>query len=164
MPRNTQRTKRYNAALYASRVRMGLCRNCGRRKPRSGHVSCRPCGKRMAAHYAARKERILAQQRDYVAKVRAEVIKAYGGKCACCGEKRPEFLTIDHVNGDGAAHRKKLGHAGHVICLFARRNGYPKTLRVLCMNCNFSYGVRGYCPHQKGARDVKRRRNVQVRR
>lgn len=38
---------------------------------------------------------------------------------------------------------------GWVITLWLKKNNYPPGFRVLCMNCNFSLGMRGYCPHQK---------------
>lgn len=45
-------------------------------------------------------------------RLRAEVIAAYGGRCACCGEATPEFLSIDHVNNDGAQHRREINGGG----------------------------------------------------
>jgi hypothetical protein len=80
-------------------------------------------------------------------KVKFETIDAYGGKCVCCKEDEIEFLTIDHIFGDGAEERKKYG-AGSGIYRHLRRNGYPKDRhRLLCWNCNSSIGVYGYCPH-----------------
>ena len=38
-----------------------------------------------------------------------KVFDHYGWVCACCGEAEPLFLTIDHVNNDGADVEKKLG-------------------------------------------------------
>jgi hypothetical protein len=38
--------------------------------------------------------------------IREDVIAAYGGRCACCGEFERDFLTLDHVNNDGAEHRR----------------------------------------------------------
>jgi hypothetical protein len=68
--------------------------------------------------------------------------------CSCCGEKHLDFLTIDHTNHDGKAHRKKVGVGGLYTWLI--KNNFPTNLnlRVLCMNCNFAtrYGVR--CPHE----------------
>lgn len=36
------------------------------------------------------------------------VIDAYGGSCVCCGETAFEFLSIDHLKGNGAAHRRAV--------------------------------------------------------
>lgn len=73
--------------------------------------------------------------------------------CACCGAKQVEFLTIDHIHGGGAKHRRSLGGgslSGGASKLYSwlRRNGFPEGYRVLCQNCNFSRGVFGYCPHE----------------
>lgn len=33
------------------------------------------------------------------------------------------------------------------IYRWLKQQGFPTGFRVLCMNCNFSYGLHGYCPH-----------------
>jgi len=69
-------------------------------------------------------------------------------KCACPGCNTPpnmEFLAIDHVNQDGAAHRKAVGRGS--VYRDIERRGYPPGYRVLCHNCNASYYYYGYCPH-----------------
>jgi hypothetical protein len=83
------------------------------------------------------KERTRRNAREYRAKIRAEVIAAYGSKCSCsgCDIVDPRFLTLDHVNDDGAEHRKLL-NAGSQVYLWAKRNGYPDSLRLFCWNCN----------------------------
>ncbi len=40
---------------------------------------------------------------------REKVFNHYGKKCACCGESIYEFLTIDHINNDGAKHKRERG-------------------------------------------------------
>ena len=74
--------------------------------------------------------------------LRIQVIHAYGGPCcACCGELQLEFLSIDHINSDGAAHRKQISTttnmAGYNFYLWLRRNNYPLGFQVLCMNCQY---------------------------
>lgn len=69
-------------------------------------------------------------------------------RCSCCGETTLEFLTIDHVNKDGGQERKK-SHGGGKIHRKIIKEGWPDIYRVLCFNCNCSYGFFGYCPHQK---------------
>lgn len=76
-----------------------------------------------------------------------EVLAHYGGVCACCGEHRYEFLSIDHPNNDGAAHRRSINMAS--LRHWLKRQGFPPGYRVLCMNCNFARGRFGYCPHEK---------------
>jgi hypothetical protein len=70
--------------------------------------------------------------------------------CACpgCGESRFEFLTIDHINGNGNKHRKITGRGSHFY-LWLARNNFPDGFRVLCYNCNCSRGHLGYCPHER---------------
>ena len=82
-------------------------------------------------------------------KARLEVINHYGGKCACCGESRYEFLAIDHINGGGTALRRTKKQSSDQIVWEIRREGFPNIYRVLCHNCNQALGVYGYCPHNK---------------
>lgn len=83
--------------------------------------------------------------------VRLAALKAYSKDliCDCCSEKNVEFLTIDHINGNGNKYRKKIGGGSGAIYRWLRDNNYPKGFRVLCMNCNYSIGIYGYCPHKR---------------
>jgi|ERR1043166_2999542 5-methylcytosine-specific restriction endonuclease McrA len=83
-------------------------------------------------------------------KMRQATIEAYGGKCVCCNESGIEFLTLDHVNNDGHEHRKKLIGTGSMsLYRWARDNGYPNSLQLLCYNCNIGkYKNGGTCPHE----------------
>jgi hypothetical protein len=77
------------------------------------------------------------------AKLRKEVIDHYGSECVCCGETIREFLSIDHINGGGNAHRKEIKASGINLYRWLKRNDYPKGFRVLCMNCNWAIGIYG---------------------
>ena len=80
-------------------------------------------------------------------RLKVEVLREYGGKCECCGTSYYEFLSVDHINGDGATHRKEL--RGRNLYRWLKMNGWPKeNFRLLCMNCNFALGKIGWCPHQ----------------
>ena len=79
--------------------------------------------------------------------VRQIVIMAYGGKCACCGEDRYEFLAIDHKNGGGNAHRRSTGN--HIMTNWLFKNGFPDGFQVLCHNCNMAKAFYGKCPHER---------------
>jgi hypothetical protein len=88
----------------------------------------------------------------YHAKLRVEAIAAYGGVCKCCPEDRPdravlEFLSIDHMNNDGAAHRRLIGSGN--IYRWLKKNNYPSGFQVLCHGCNLAKAFYGICPHQK---------------
>ena len=88
----------------------------------------------------------------YRQKLKAGVIAAYGGKCWCCGESHQDFLTLDHLNNDGKAHRmalngKNVGNAR--VYRWLRDNGYPRGYGVACFNCNISRSLFGSCPHRR---------------
>ena len=71
-------------------------------------------------------------------------------KCNCCGERHIEFLSIDHVNNDGAEHRRTQQH-GMVFYTWIKRNNFPTGFQILCFNCNWSKAVdkEHLCIHQK---------------
>ena len=78
--------------------------------------------------------------------LRVEVLDRYGRSCVCCGETREEFLTIDHINGGGRKHVQEIG----LLYRWLKKHHWPtEGFRVLCMNCNFSRGRYGYCPHER---------------
>jgi hypothetical protein len=86
-------------------------------------------------------------------RLKAELIAAYGGQCACCGEPNPGFLTIDHIFNDGHVERAAFPKGGGSHHLYERlkKRGYPKDrYQLLCFNCNmgkaFNHGV---CPHKE---------------
>ena len=90
-------------------------------------------------------------------RLKNQTFAAYGGKCACCGEMRIEFLAIHHKNGGGGQHRKILKRWGHNFYRWLRQQGFPEEYQVLCHNCNCAKGFYGYCPHEEerdGAKDI----------
>ncbi|MBA7662760.1 hypothetical protein ES703_70793 [subsurface metagenome] len=71
--------------------------------------------------------------------------------CACCGESDIRFLSIDHINGNGNQHRKKIGcTSGENFYRWLIREGMPEGYQVLCYNCNMARAFYGTCPHQLG--------------
>ena len=80
------------------------------------------------------------------------VMDKYGGKCSCCGENRSEFLSIDHINGNGNQHRKQI--VGKIYP-WLKRNKFPPGFQVLCHNCNMSKEWNSICPHKRD-KDGKR--------
>ena len=86
-------------------------------------------------------------------RLRAQVIAGYGGKCGCCGEAEPVFLTLDHVNNDGAELRRTCAYHRTVHRLYRRiiEEGFPSDYQILCANCNHGrYRNGGICPHKTG--------------
>jgi len=88
--------------------------------------------------------------REYWRQRRHEAIMAYGGyECRCCGETEPVFLTIDHINNDGAEHRKEIGQSNSNLLTWLRKHDYPNGFQVLCFNCNIGKSINdGICPHK----------------
>lgn len=71
-------------------------------------------------------------------------------KCACCGEDKIEFLSIDHINGGGNKHRKEINRkSGRWFYKWLCENNLPEGYRVLCHNCNMCIGMYGYCAHNE---------------
>ena len=83
--------------------------------------------------------------------VKREVLTHYGnGIAACvkCAFDNIDALTIDHMNDDGAAHRRTLGggrNYGGGFYYWLRARGFPVGYQTLCFNCN-------------GIKEVERRR------
>lgn len=87
--------------------------------------------------------------REYWRGLRNAALDAYGRSCACCGETIDEFLSIDHMDNDGAAHRRTLKTKGAGIWKWLRDNNYPPRFETMCINCNFGrYKNGGVCPHK----------------
>lgn len=125
---------------YDDKVVVGNCGRCG--EP-SDSSRCEKCGEIAAA--ANRKHR---------KKLRDQVFTHYGDKCVCCDETEPLFLTIDHINNDGAAHRRSMPNGRQAtserIYRWLRDNNFPDGFQILCMNCNLGKQRNGgTCPHAK---------------
>ena len=131
-------------AKESQRIRKekGLCLNCGLTTGGYRNGLCRRCF-----------DMKLKTSKDRHTRNRKTVLSHYGGKCVCCGETEPLFLTIDHINNDGAKHRKKT--KGIQFYPWIIRNGFPEDLQILCWNCNMGkYHNGGICPHvEKGKKN-----------
>jgi hypothetical protein len=126
-----------------------FCPNCKREKPnaefyigangRRTYSWCRRCNN---------EHRIARFREDRY----AALLHYSGGdiKCACCGERRLEFLSLDHINDDGASHRRTLRmEGGGRFYTWLRRTGYTyPDLAVACCNCNMARAWYGRCPHK----------------
>lgn len=110
--------------------------------------SCKECCRRF--WHERHSSRYGVTQKRYHQARKESVINGYGGKCACCGETLQKFLTIDHKNNDGAAHRKQLGSGGAAIYRWIIKNNFPSGFQILCFNCNIAKGLYGVCPHEEG--------------
>jgi len=114
---------------------VGLCIHCGCNPATEQQPSCADC---RAAQLIKMRQR------------RLEVLTHYGLFCACCGEDTFEFLQIDHINNDGARHRREVGRS---LYSWLQKNGYPAGFQTLCANCNIAKAQHGVCPHQRQAKN-----------
>jgi len=136
-----------------------MCSTCGVTKDiskffrhvryKDGYAAmCKTC--KTAKNYAWREKnaeavklrnRITARRRYNERK--NNVLMAYGGRCIACGINDMDVLTVDHINNDGADHRRELvGNDLHTygssyIYRYLVKNNYPNGFQVLCFNCNF---------------------------
>lgn len=86
--------------------------------------------------------------------IKKEVFSHYGSACACCKESNLAFLTIDHIDGNGAEHRRSIQKTSKLkstdFYRWLKKNNYPTdNYQVLCFNCNCAKHICGICPHQK---------------
>lgn len=141
-------------------VALGMCGACYQRNG-SQRATCHP-DRRLRANglcnacYGKRRydedpERARLRAREHGARIRArlreQLLEAYGGKCACqkCPETNPAFLTLEHVGGGGREHRKAVGSHAYADL---RRRGFPQEgYTLLCWNCNAGSRFTGVCPH-----------------
>jgi hypothetical protein len=139
------------------------CWRCKRTLPveqfNKGQKACRDCQRNLYADwYSANAEEQRRMQLERHQKARLELLNHYGGtppRCACCGEGILAFLTVDHINQDGAKHRKQLRTSSTTtLYQWAKKNGFPKGFQVLCWNCNWGRHVNGgTCPHNSGGKN-----------
>lgn len=123
----------------------GMCGQCCARPVEQGRLcdQCRKYRNTKNEEYRSKWPQYDKSERD---KLRQEVLDAYGNKCKCCGETQQEFLAIDHVNNDGAEHRREIRRP---IYRWLRQNGFPQDrFQILCHNCNMAKAMYGMCPHQ----------------
>jgi len=93
----------------------------------------------------ANRERYNASKYHYRDRCKVDAIFKYNKEmeCVVCGFSDIRGLCLDHIDNDGASHRKKLripsrgsSSAGMQTYEALKREGWPKGLQVLCFNCN----------------------------
>lgn len=97
------------------------------------------------AKYLRSQKAILLRGRLRRNAIKQEMVAAYGGQCACCGEKNPKFLSLDHKNNDGHRDRRR----DVILWYHLKKQGWPKDHhQILCFNCNLGRAANyGVCPH-----------------
>jgi hypothetical protein len=85
-------------------------------------------------------------------------LRHYSGNhpcCACCEEREPLFLAVDHINGGGNQERKLLGvQGGYQFYRWLVENDFPPGYQILCNNCNGAKGSGFLCPHEVARRGL----------
>lgn len=116
---------------------------------------------RTTGYYWANRAKAISSQKTYRDRQKDLVFDHYGRSCACCGENEIVFLSIDHVAGDGAAHRRaNAKRSGASLYSLLIKDGFPEGFQILCYNCNFAKRNGNTCPH---AELVKMRLTSNVR-
>jgi hypothetical protein len=156
-------------AKYKRRINQGLCYRCSCKVTDINPVTNKPFNR---CRYHREKHKAIAnrsylnnieshryknkQRADYMrnwlqkraVKARLKLFEMYGNECSCCGESAKEFLTLDHIDGGSHDHKLKVGRKTYRIHEDACKEYRPDLFQVLCMNCNWSIGQFGYCPHR----------------
>jgi hypothetical protein len=120
--------------LRAECRKSGRCTDC-LSPAEPGNRCCKKC---LAAHREL--------DRESYQRLKKDVFEHYGGfQCAGCGFTDPRCLSLDHVEDNGAEHRRQLQKqfgqtqlfVGRAIYAWLRKNNYPPGFQVLCMNCQW---------------------------
>jgi hypothetical protein len=126
----------------------------------SGRKGCRVClreNHRKCRSKPDRWEHEKARIREFVLERKIEILTHYGpSKClGCCWSECTvtdvDMLSLDHIQNDGAEHRRSMTHetAGSVAYAWVKRHNFPEGFQTLCHN------------HQ-WKKEIQRRRDLQT--
>ncbi len=89
----------------------------------------------------ARRNRENSRKRGYTAVIKSDVLTHYGkGTLQCCwtdcNVNDVDMLSLDHIQNNGAEHRRQLGGYSKACRLYRhlQREGYPQGYQTLCYN------------------------------
>uniref|UniRef100_A0A6M3LCR8 Putative HNH endonuclease n=1 Tax=viral metagenome TaxID=1070528 RepID=A0A6M3LCR8_9ZZZZ len=147
-------------------VNFKSCSKCGKEKPTTDFCKdsykndglaswCRECQSSKAKiWYANNRDVLLSKfrltQPDERKELKKRVLTYYGGGIMCCvkcQENDLRCLTLDHINGQGNAHRRLLNiKDSKQMYRWLEKNNYPEGYQTLCMNCQFKkeFSENGY--------------------
>ena len=140
------------AGGISHRKRGHICKRCTRQS-RAANGQCWMCSKLVVPgkKYCEKHLAVIAKcarGRRHID--RQLVLNHYGRQCAYCEDKRVYFLTMDHINNDGAEHRRQMNkgkssrsRSGSPIYQWLRTHGYPTGFQTLCFNCNSAKAIYG---------------------
>lgn len=137
------------SSIRKQNIMNGLCGYCGKRLLVKNRKGCVICIYKRNKWYGISKTRNRNMQKNKL--LRDQIIQHYGGKCNCCGETERTFLAIDHIDGNGNIHRRKIKkRSGMAFCQWLINQNFPKKFQILCHNCNMSkYLNGGICAHKR---------------
>ena len=121
-----------------------LCRTCPQSLAKGSKIYCE-------YHREKAREYGRIKSKKSIIRLKQECLDHYGKECSCCGENIIQFLTLDHVKGNGNIHRKKLfkhNVGGEHMYRWLKKNNFPKGYKILCINCNWATRYGNVCPHQ----------------
>lgn len=153
-----QKNNDIHKKIKSSRKKSGLCIQCGIRVPWTDRqhknaikrVRCKECLDYQHSIRIKRRDKDRTYSKDYRDNIKNLVYIGYGDKCNCCNDRNREFFTIDHINDDGAIHRRELGNISSVEQYkWIIDNSYPNILQILCANCHLSKTRMGVCYHMR---------------
>jgi hypothetical protein len=102
---------------------------------------CKSCAAKRVKGYRKKTDKYRIAKKNSDLRLRKKVLNAYGNKCVYCNEKHYEFLAIDHVNDNGAEHRRTIRNGdGNQVLREIVKEGFPNTYQILCHNCNSAKG------------------------
>jgi hypothetical protein len=136
---------------YIERKSAGLCVKCG-----SPNDVVSSNGKRRiyCGQCYGQKEKERYRVRSVALKREAMLAYSPSGGCVCCGEWRLGLLTLDHIDNNGAAHRREMKETRATVQGAAwytrlRLQGWPHGYQTMCMSCNWGkHRNGGQCPHR----------------
>jgi hypothetical protein len=120
----------------------GTCRVCQKDR-RSSAEYREKRNEEDRAYYTKTKPEYLRKTRERMASLKLEVLTNYSPEhtLGCCWEDCTvtdiDILSLDHVNNDGAEHRRALGWGhtgGEKLYRLVKNAGYPDGFQTLCMN------------------------------
>lgn len=138
-----------NGLCCAECARKRADRSAARTQEHASHRKCTRCGGQLDNDSKQCNECSATRRAHHLA-LKMSAITAYGKICKCCAYSDVRALTIDHINGDGAAHRRANGiKCPASFYRWLQLNQHPAGFQTLCYNCNHAKGTYKTCPHQE---------------
>lgn len=149
-----ERSNAWKRRYISQRLSEKRCADCGDQLPEGTRRTCEPCASRRRQYASNHKvDRAIYNRQRRIDDFSAVLIH-YGMVCACCGESERAFLTADHINNDGAKHRRSINR--RPLYRWLVKNQFPAGFQILCWNCNCAKGRIGHCPHQQPTVQLRR--------